>query len=246
MLSVIICNRNPLKWLNVTAMYRQLMAGVEHEIVGIHDAVGMCEGYKRGIQQAKGELLVFSHDDVEFLDGSFAQRLLGHLEKFDVIGIAGASKVVGGGWGDARHPYLLGQIAQCRGDCFPVTFFGVHPAPWPAKILDGVFMACRRCVLEKVRFDAANFPAWHGYDADFSYSAHLAGFKVAVASDLFAIHYSWGKEDDSWKHARAAFMGKHAIPQQPLPEGYVAGTLTRSKAEALALMQEAVAISAGG
>lgn len=244
MLSVIICNRNPLKWVTVTTMYGKLLAGVEHEIIGIHDATGICEGYNRGLDRAQGDLIAFSHDDVEFLHDSFAQKLAAHLQNCDVIGLAGASKVVGGGWGDARHPYLLGQIAQFRGDAFPVTFFGVHPTPRPAKILDGVFLACRRSVLHRIRFDPANFPAWHGYDADFSYSAHLAGYNVAVASDLFAIHYSWGKEDDTWKQARAAFCQKHQIPPQPLPEGYVAGTLAPTKAQALALMQDAVALSA--
>jgi GT2 family glycosyltransferase len=245
MLSLILCNRNPLKWLTVTAMYEKFLAGSDHEIIGIHDATGICEGYNRGLDRAKGDLIAFSHDDVEFLHDSFATNLTTHLQTHDVIGLAGASKVVGGGWGDARHPYLLGQIAQFRGDTFPVTFFGVHPTPWPAKILDGVFLACRRSVLEKVRFDPANFPAWHGYDADFSYSAHLAGFKVAVTSDLFAIHYSWGTEDDTWKQARAAFMAKHRLPSVPLREGYISGTLVNSKAEVLELMQEALTISKG-
>lgn len=245
MLSLILCNRNPLKWLSVTAMYRSLLAGIDHEIIGIHDATGICEGYNRGIERAKGDLIAFSHDDVEFLHDSFAQNLTTHLQTRDVIGLAGAVRVVGGGWGDARHPYLLGQIAQSRDNTVPVTFFGVHPTPWPAKILDGVFIACRRSVLDRVRFDAVTFPAWHGYDADFSYSAHLAGFKVAVASDLFAIHYSWGAEDATWQAARAAFMAKHRLPAVPLREGYVAGTLVNSKAEALVLMQEAVAVSRG-
>jgi GT2 family glycosyltransferase len=243
MISLIICNRNPLKWATVTAMYRALLAHTPHEIIGIHDATGLCEGYNRGIDRARGDLLAFSHDDIEFLHPSFAANLTKHLQTHDVVGIAGASKVVGGGWGDARHPYLLGQIAQFRGDCFPVTFFGVHPTPRPAKILDGVFIACRRNVLDTVRFDAATFPAWHGYDSDFSYSAHRAGFNVAVASDLFALHYSWGNENDAWKNARAAFVAKHQIPPQPLFEGYIAGTLARSKAQALALMQDAVALS---
>jgi GT2 family glycosyltransferase len=244
MLSVIICNRNPLKWATVTAMYRGLLGNTPHEIIGIHDAAGICEGYNRGIERSKGDWIVFSHDDIEFLHESFAHNLTSHLQTWDVIGIAGACKVVGGGWGDARHPYLLGQIGQCRGHDFPVTFFGVHPAPRAAKILDGVFIACRRAVVEKVRFDAASFPAWHGYDSDFSYAAHLAGSKVAVASDLFAIHYSWGKEDETWKDARAAFVRKYQIPPLPLPEGYVAGTLAPTKAHALALMQDALALSA--
>jgi GT2 family glycosyltransferase len=244
MLSLIIANRNPLKWLSITAMYRSLLANTPHEIIPIHDATGLAEAYNRALPLAKGDLLAFSHDDIEFLHESFPTNLLRHLQTHDLIGLAGSSKVIGGGWGDARHPFLLGQIAQPRNNDFAVTFFGVHPTPQPAKILDGVFIACRRNVLDIVQFDPITFPHFHGYDADFSYCAHQAGFRVAVASDLFALHYSWGNESDpSRQAARHAFQTKHRLPPTPLPEGYIAATLTHSKPEALALMQQALGIS---
>ena len=35
--------------------------------------------------------------------------------------------------------------------------------------LDGLFMAARRSVIERVSFDPVTFDGFHGYDLDFSY-----------------------------------------------------------------------------
>jgi GT2 family glycosyltransferase len=243
LLSIIICNRDPNKWATVTAMYAGVLAGTEYEIVGIHDATGICEGYHRGIQKAKGDLLAFSHDDVEFLSDTFAANLTRHLESCDVIGIAGATKCVGVNWSDAKMPYLLGQVAQVAKNGFPVLFFGVHRDPRPAKILDGVFLACRRSVVEILRFDEQQFPGWHGYDADFSYRAYCHGFRVAVASDLFAIHYSWGNQNDDWQRAASAFLTKHQMPPTPVRNGNLGGVLADNKDEVLLFMTDALALA---
>ncbi|HEY4329364.1 MAG TPA: glycosyltransferase, partial [Phycisphaerae bacterium] len=204
----------------------------------------ICEGYNRGIALAKGDHLLLSHDDVEFLEDSFAPNLMHHLQTFDLIGIAGSTRCTGGGWGDARPPYLLGQLAQAQNNFFSVMFFGVYPQAWEAQMLDGVFMACHRRVAQEIGFDAASFPRWHGYDSDFSYSAHLRGFRVGVASDLFAIHHSWGTYDDDWGRARAKFVEKHRIHARPLAPGRLAASIATDKPQALRLMKDALEISA--
>ena len=53
MISIIICSMTPDRFRAACAMYARLLAGVEHEVIGIHDAAGMCEGYNRGMRQAR-------------------------------------------------------------------------------------------------------------------------------------------------------------------------------------------------
>ena len=54
------------------------------------------------------------------------------------------------------------------------------------------------------------FDGFHGYDLDFSFRAHLAGFRVGVATDLLFLHQSRGKFDAAWEHYGERLMEKHA------------------------------------
>ena len=98
MISIVICSIDARKIAAVSEMYARLFAGHAHEIIHIPDARGLCEGYNRGFAQSRGELVIFSHDDVEFRAPDFAERLLGHMAHCDVAGVAGTDKLSGGDW----------------------------------------------------------------------------------------------------------------------------------------------------
>ena len=187
------------------------LKGEAWEMVRIADAKGMAEGYNRGIQQSRGEILIFSHDDVEILTEELGGRVRGHLEKVDVIGVVGTSRMGHPMWHGMGPPFLYGQIAH------PHESGGYEVAIYssPTRLvsgmeaLDGVFMACRRKVVEKGEaFDEKTFEGFHLYDMDFSYSVHRRGFAVGVACDVPMIHRSRGKYDEKWLAAAVKFMGK--------------------------------------
>ena len=213
MISIITCSNDDQRFEAVRDMYRRHLGGGEYEIIRITDARSMCEGYNHGVARSRGDLLIFCHDDIELLCDDFASRLRGHLGEFDLVGVAGASKIIGPLWGGAGVPYLYGQLA------YPVAN---KPGNWHVEILnvparrigkivalDGVFMAARRTLLSSVQFDEQTFTGFHHYDLDFSYRAHLAGFKVGVAADLDLIHASRGSLDESWQQSAMAFAAKH-------------------------------------
>ncbi|HYQ99239.1 MAG TPA: tetratricopeptide repeat protein, partial [Casimicrobiaceae bacterium] len=62
--SVVVCSIDPRKFDAVAASYRQRFAGHALEIIGVHDARSLAEGYNRGASKANGDVLVFSHDDI--------------------------------------------------------------------------------------------------------------------------------------------------------------------------------------
>jgi hypothetical protein len=87
--------------------------------------------------------------------------------------------------------------------------------------LDGVFIAMRRQVWESLRFDAESFDGFHLYDIDFSYRAHLAGFRLAIPLDLLLIHFSTGRYDRTWQRHNRTFMQKFpALSGRPSVERY--------------------------
>ena len=79
--SILICSIDDGKFGAVATRYRQLFEGIAHEIVRIPDARSLCDGYNRGIAAATGDVIVFSHDDVDIVSDDFAGRLLRHLRR---------------------------------------------------------------------------------------------------------------------------------------------------------------------
>jgi GT2 family glycosyltransferase len=216
-ISVIICSVDNARFAAVESMYRRVL-GESAQIIRIPDAKGMCEGYNRGIAQSTGDVLIFSHDDVEFLTDDFAARLLGHLENFDVVGVAGTTRLVAGAWVLAGPPYVFGQVAEpAQQGGYAILYFGGMGRVCPnIQALDGLMFAARRAVVEKVKFDET-FDGFHLYDLDFTFSAYNAGFKLAVARDLFALHFSSGNFDTRWQQYAERFVRKWAGKLQPHP-----------------------------
>jgi GT2 family glycosyltransferase len=154
--------------------------------------------YNKAIDFAIGEnfdTLVLSHDDV-IIESDLTYKLKSAMEKFDIIGVAGTTEckleepalwhIMGGGFGGGK---LHGAVAHGSDSQKSMTSFG--PYPKRVLLLDGVFLAIKRNVFEKVRFDETNPAGFHFYDLDYSLSCHKEGFKIGV-SDIMITHASPG------------------------------------------------------
>jgi hypothetical protein len=131
----------------VSENYRALFGAHGVEIVGIHDARSLAQGYNRGIACARGEQIILSHDDIEIVTPDFADRLHRHLEQFDLIGVAGTTRLVTGKWESAGDPYAFVVICAPVPDSvgYVTVLRGGGPLVVPGiQALDGVFMAMRR------------------------------------------------------------------------------------------------------
>jgi len=228
-ISVIICSIDAGKFTSVSANYSRLLAHERFEIIGIHDARSLAEGYTRGIAKSGGEILILSHDDIRILSSDFAARLATHLATYDVIGIAGTTRIVGGSWLDAGDPYLFTLISSPDPESgqLQTVLLGGEPLVVPGiQGLDGVFMAMRRSVAESVGFDAATFDGFHLYDLDFSYRAYLAGHRLAVCRDIVLVHESMGRYDAVWSGYVRRFKEKFRsrLPASWIPQDGARGS----------------------
>lgn len=213
MFSIIVCSHRPERAAFIAQHYAELFRGEAHEFILIDDAKSLCEGYARGLVRSTGDRLIFSHDDIEFLLPDTAARLAGHLDEFDVIGVAGTSKLIDGAWITAGDPFAHCAIV------YPHTG---NPAMYTVKVcgagpinvgniqaLDGCFIACKREVAEKTGFDGETFDGFHHYDLDFTFRAHLLGYRLAVCRDIPLIHASMGNPDATWQGYKQRFEQKH-------------------------------------
>lgn len=239
--SVIVCSRDEAKLAEVSQHYRGLLGEEGVEIVAIRDARSLCEGYNRGVRASTGDLLIFSHDDVEVLAPDLGEQLRRYLDQYDVIGVAGTTRLIEPLWDAAGLPYVYGQVAHedaAAGD-FHVAIWGAPTrCVGGIQALDGCFFACKRQVAESVRFDEQTFDGFHLYDLDFTFSAHLRGFQLAVCNDIPVIHKSIGKFDEVWAGYARRFREKHAAHLFPMKARpfYRPVVTVKSRDEVLELM----------
>jgi GT2 family glycosyltransferase len=236
-----VCSIDSKRFADVTATFTAAMGDEPWEMIGIHDARSLAEGYNRGVARSVGEYLIFSHDDIEILSSmDFAARLKGHLNEFDLVGVAGTTRLIHPSWFFAGPPYLFGQIVNPDADGqFTVSIFGA-PMPFIRDIqaIDGVFIAARRAVFSRIAFDAVNFNGFHLYDMDFSYAAYRAGMQLAVANDIHLLHASDGNFGADWQKYAALFEQKwlHNIRRPEERKMVFAGVTVRTRAEAIEVM----------
>ena len=218
-ISVIICSVDAGKFARASASWRAALAGADVEIIGVHDARSLASGYNRGLDRAAGEIIVFSHDDVDVITPDAGKRIATHLTTFDIVGIAGTRRLIGGAWYLSGEPHDFMLVIQPHPETGRPVLLVEGGGPLVVdgiQALDGVFFAARASVARDLRFDAVTFDHFHLYDLDFSYRAHLAGCKVAVCRDLLLVHDSHGSFDPTWDAYRLRFEAKFA---RHLPAG---------------------------
>lgn len=241
LVSVIICSIDLVKYETICQNFAELLKEERFEIIGIHDAKSLSEGYNRGVRQSSGSIIIFSHDDIEIVTPDFSRKIKDHLNHFDIVGVAGTSKLVNCAWSSRGHPYIHGVITHFNrtSDEYEVTVFGADRSVVPGiQALDGVFLAVRRKTLETVTFDEQTFDGFHLYDVDFTYSAFLAGFQLAVCNDIALIHWSSGNFDDVWRGYCRRFLAKfQGRLQEDEPGNAQQGWIAcRNRAEILEMM----------
>ena len=220
MISIVICSIDTRKFAAVSEMYARLLSGHSHEIIHIPDARGLCEGYNRGFAQSRGEMVIFSHDDVEFRAPDFGTRLLEHMSHCDVAGVGGTDKLCGGDWSVGGPPHIYGQVIHSGTDpgYYRVMVYSVPTRRIDGmQALDGVFLCCRREVVQRVAFDQTTFAGYHMYDVDFTYRAYQAGYRLSVCADLDGVHAAVSKYDESWASEERKFRAKHSATLAPIP-----------------------------
>jgi len=208
--TLVVCSIDAARYERCIARYRALLGTGDHEIIGIHDAASLASAYNWAARRAAGEIVVFSHDDVEIVSADLVPALRHAFASLDVVGVVGTSLVVDAYWPRAGAPHLHGWMASPGPDGYTVNVYGVDAAVTPGlEALDGAFFATRAEVLGRVRFDETTFDGFHGYDVDFTFRAHEAGFRVGTCAAIALIHASAGSFGSDWARYAEKFAAKH-------------------------------------
>jgi hypothetical protein len=225
-ISVVTCSTDDARFDAMAKSYASALAGWPRDIVRIDDAKSIAEGYTRGVAAARGEVIVFSHDDVEIIASDLGDRLVRRLADCDVLGVAGATRANGPAWSFAGWPFLHGLVIYPAAQGYRVTVYSrTAPLARSIRVMDGVLLAMRREIALRIGWDGQTCDGFHGYDVDFTLRASQAGLRLGVASDLGLVHRSYGSFEDDWEATARKLMAKH--PQLNGEPGAETGPVAR-------------------
>jgi glycosyltransferase involved in cell wall biosynthesis len=202
-MDIIVCSITRKLNAKDTILYKSLQnINVEWYIETGNTKKGLGQFFNECINNySSKEVIVFVHDDVEFISTDLDKQLSNAFKSFDVIGVAGCvnPKIIEKNlwhWMAQTKDNLRGIAGHpVSEENFYVTSFG--PTPARAAIIDGVFMALktRKIIETNTKFDEQFL--FHHYDIDFSLTCNKNKVKIGVWPILIN-HQSPGlKEFDS-------------------------------------------------
>lgn len=148
MISVVFCTRESnddyIKHLVKTSgLYKSI------DIIEIvNNGISLSECYKKGIEQAKFDTVVFCHDDIILETKNWGKKLLKHFDNtdFGILGLAGTTSLTNSGrWWDERH-LMLGVVNHQQNG---KKWTSKYSSSFGNKVLqtvlvDGLFFAVRK------------------------------------------------------------------------------------------------------
>ena len=144
-----------------------------------------------GVSQAKGEVLVFLHQDIEFLKNTALEDIFAFAVKHPntVFGAAGVkSKITD--TGEFFSSMYAGESKKQYKCCY---------SPTECYTLDECLIACHKSCMSKLSFDEVTCDGWHLYGADLCLQAGLLpDYNIMVIPMDYVWHKSNGNADKSY------------------------------------------------
>jgi hypothetical protein len=219
MISIIICGYSEINQVLVIESITNTI-GYAHEILYYKNVPqkGICSIYNELSQRAKGDIILFVHEDVIFETQNWGAHLINGHKNYDLLGIAGAKykSHLPCSWSATPYKtYRLNQQYKYKTREKEYLFKEFLPGrnTEDLVIIDGVFISVKKEVLGKISFDEEMLGGFHGYDYDFCLQASNY-FKLGMIKNILLTHKSDGKVDKAWMDAQIKICHKwqHKLP----------------------------------
>jgi hypothetical protein len=217
MISVIVCSKQPASW-DFHQRNVDKTIGSEYEYIRIDNtsnSFGICAAYNKGVQQSKGEILVFVHEDCFFMEvgwGNVVCKKFKADNKIGLIGVAGTQYLFENNpfWVAAGQPFAKGRVVHQdkKGTSIILTVFSWDKEDAEVVAVDGLFFAIKRELFNRIKFDENTFSGFHFYDLDISMQVRKT-HKLIVTWDILVKHFSGGNTNQEWHAAGKKFLEKY-------------------------------------
>jgi hypothetical protein len=217
MISVIVCSRQPPAW-DVHQRNVAKTIGSDHEYVRIDNTAhtyGICGAYNKGVESAKGDIFVFVHEDVFFMEpgwGKIIESKFAGNPRVGLVGVAGTQYLFADNpaWIRAGQPFIRGRVVHelDGGASYILSVFSWDKSDAEVVAVDGLFFAIRANLFPGIRFDDRTFDAFHFYDLDICMQVRRS-HSCVVTWDILLKHLSGGNADTKWVEAGKRFLAKY-------------------------------------
>lgn len=157
--------------------------------------------YKDMLDQIDDEIIVFAHDDIEFLRPDWGKelvRMFTQHKEFGIIGIAGSAEFdENAAWW--QYNKIYGQVLHRHDGKSWLTAFSplLDKDLEEVCVVDGLFFAVYKSRITKT-FDT-NFEGFNMYEIDFCLANFLDGkTKIGVTTNIRVAHSSIGETKENW------------------------------------------------
>lgn len=178
----------------------------------------LSELYNKGIAESNTDIIVFIHDDIEFLTKNWGKLLLKHFNTtdFGILGVAGSTEIKKDGiwWSDQRK--LAGNVYHKQKN---KKYLSSYSNNFGNNIIetinvDGLFIAIDKNRIKRQFNEEYN--GFHYYDLGFCVENHNLGVKIGVISNINILHESIGelKNDFHYKRSNFLFINDKILPKK--------------------------------
>lgn len=219
MLSIIVCSVKDPEW-KVHERNVSKTVGAPFEYCRVDNrgkTTGICSAYNKGVDLARGDILVFVHEDVFFLEpgwGTVLEKKFSADPEIGLVGVAGTQYLLrnSASWAAAGRPFLRGHLVnEIRAtNEFFMTVFSWDKNDADVVAVDGLFFAIRQTLFNRIRFDETTFDKYHFYDLDICMQVRAAGYRCIVTWGIFVKHLSAGDAGALWREYGKRFLLKYA------------------------------------
>jgi hypothetical protein len=205
MISIIICSVNE-QLRNKISDNIAATIGVDFELLIISNTInrGICKVYNDTLILTKYNFVCFVHEDVIFHTINWGIKLEFLLSKNDtgLVGVSGATykSVYPAPWTCCDKSFYRNNTLQhFNGLQYAElsTYFPTDTDSCEVAVLDGVFLAGRKEIFTRFKFDEILLNGFHGYDIDISLAVGCE-FKLLVTNNILIEHLSEGKFNKNW------------------------------------------------
>ena len=202
-ITIVTCSRNKKEEKKDFLEHLEYTCGIDNEIIFIENSEGksLTSIYSEMIEKCDTEIILFIHDDIDFLSPNWGKEIY-HLfdenKDYGIIGVAGSGEFDSNcAWWNYKDKY--GQVLHRKdGKSWLTTFSDrLKEDLVEVCVIDGLFMAVHKNRITQ-NFDT-DFQGFNHYDTSFCIDNYLDGeCKIGVTTNIRVAHNSIGETKIEW------------------------------------------------
>jgi len=171
------------------------------------------EVYNEILSEAKTDIVVFIHDDLEFDTKNWGDKVMKHFKRnptYGILGLAGTKYLPKSGtwWEVASSMYGIVNHKNEEKKWTSTYSKDGGSRLEETVIVDGLFIAVEKNRI-KHKFDES-FNGFHFYDLSFCLPNYLDNVDIGVMYDVRVTHLSVGQTNEKWEENRKKFSEQYS------------------------------------